>query len=118
MSYTPKGEALPFSLMIKSWTRTGSGSPLGRSVRPAFLKSPIFSFFFVVHRYGRLTIRLKLFDDRVDLLKLSVTIRMLAALACFGVRLQAETHLAQQASNNLITSQKYLKFQHQPMCVN
>jgi hypothetical protein len=28
---------------------------------------------------------------------------MLAALACFGVRLQAEAHLAQQASNNLIT---------------
>src|ERR1700692_2126536 len=46
------------------------------------------------------------FDERVDLLKLSVTIRMLAALACFGVRLQAETHLAQQASNNLITNLK------------
>jgi hypothetical protein len=28
---------------------------------------------------------------------------MLAALACFGVRLQAETHLAQQASNNLMS---------------
>src|SRR6266481_3240094 len=65
-----------------------------------FKISDIF-LFFGVHGYGRLTIRLKLFDERVDLLKLSVTIRMLAALACFGVRLQAETHLAQQASNNL-----------------
>ena len=47
-----------------------------------------------VDRNGWLAVTLKLFDERVDLLKLGVAIWMLAALACFGVRLQAETHLA------------------------
>src|SRR3990172_8195715 len=39
--------ALPRDASWKSCTRTVSGWPLGRQVRPAFLKSPTSSFFFV-----------------------------------------------------------------------
>ena len=35
-----RGRLLPNPLISKSWTRTGSGSPLRRSSRPPFLKSP------------------------------------------------------------------------------
>ena len=38
---------MPNSGILKSWTRTGSGSPLGRNSRPGFLKSPTNSFFLV-----------------------------------------------------------------------
>ena len=41
------GATLPDPLISKSWTRTGSGSPLRRSSRPPFLKSPTNSFFLV-----------------------------------------------------------------------
>src|SRR5262249_42355764 len=43
----PIGNRLPSFLSRKSWTRTWSGSPWGRHSRPAFLKSPTNSFFFV-----------------------------------------------------------------------
>src|SRR3954453_23564149 len=43
----PYGVARPKSLSMKSCTRTFSGSPLGRSSRPPFLKSPTNSFFLV-----------------------------------------------------------------------
>src|SRR5271165_6004408 len=43
----PYGTARPSSLIRKSCTRTPSGSPCLRQSRPAFLKSPTSSFFFV-----------------------------------------------------------------------
>ena len=49
-----------------------------------------------------MAIAAKLFDQRIDMLELRVTIRMLAALPRFGIRLQAKTHLAQQAPDNFI----------------
>src|SRR5271165_6266006 len=46
-SYTPYGVTRPNSGMRKSCTRTCSGSPLSRSSRPPFLKSPTNSFYLV-----------------------------------------------------------------------
>src|SRR3954471_11164328 len=46
-SYTPYGIARPSAWLRKSYTSTSSGLPCGRHVRPAFLKSPTSSFFFV-----------------------------------------------------------------------
>jgi len=37
--------------ITKSWTRTRCGDFAGRYVRPAFLKVPINSFFFVLSKY-------------------------------------------------------------------
>src|ERR1700681_2883248 len=59
-------------------------------------------FLFGVDRDGRLAIAPKLFDQRIDMLELGVTIRMLAALPRFRIRLPAKTHLAQQAPDNFI----------------
>src|SRR5713101_8191928 len=43
--------------MRKSWTRTCSGSPLGRNSRPTFLNGPISSFFFVYAMAGLVALR-------------------------------------------------------------
>src|SRR5579864_3798631 len=92
--------ALPSFLSRKSCTRTASGLPFGCHSRPPFLKSPISSFFFVSFSsyprkqpVARVAERLKDLYLKVDVLKLSVSIRMRRSLSRLAVRLQAVVQL-------------------------
>ena len=85
---------------MKSCTRTSSGWPLGRSSRPAFLKSPISSFFLVSTEIAGWPVRRKRPTHGIDVLELGVAVGMLAALAGLGVGLQAEAHVLQQPADH------------------
>jgi hypothetical protein len=96
------GQRQPSSGMRKSWKRTGSGSPLRRSSRPPFLKSPTSSFFLVsTEIVGSSSV--KGGNDRgVDVPELGVAIRAGGALARLAVCLQAEAQVFQQAPDQLV----------------
>ena len=90
-------------LMRKSWTRTRCGVWVGRHVRPAFLKSPTNSFFFVSTEIVGLVLLLRRAHAARDVPKLRVPVDMLASLARLDVALQAIAQTLEQFGDQGVT---------------
>src|ERR1700682_4839441 len=87
--------------MRKSWTGTCSGAPLGRNSRPPFLNGPTNSLpLFGVDRDAWFTRPELLLDRPIQVLKLSVAVRMLAPLQRLLIRLQVVAHGVEQLSHH------------------
>src|ERR1700693_5344306 len=95
----PYGTARASSLIRKSCTRTASGSPCGRHSRPAFLKSPTSSFFFVSTEITRCC-----GHSQIDVSELRVAIRTIPTLAGLAVGLQTELLSFQQSPDHGATN--------------
>src|SRR5215472_18937314 len=90
--------ALPSSGIKKSCTRTASGSPCGRHVRPAFLKSPTNSFFLVSTEIAGCAAA-SAAPTLVDVIELGIAIRVVCSLTGLAVGLQTVAQPAQQPGN-------------------
>ena len=95
------GRHLAQASSSKSWTRTGSGSPLRCRSRPAFLKLPTSSFFGVDGDY-RFAFGARRLHGRVDVLELGVAIGMVGALPSLAVGLTTVVQITQQSSDQLL----------------
>ena len=95
----PQGIALPSASVGKSCTRTGGGVPFGCHSRPAFLKFPTSSFFFVSTEITGCPRGQKLVRGRVDVLELRVPIGVNGAFLSFAHRLQPVTQLAKKPTH-------------------
>src|SRR3954454_9331699 len=87
---------------MKSCTRTFSGSPLGRSSRPPFLKSPTNSFFLVSTRDDRLFAAQGPLHLAVEMLELGIAVRMVGPLVGLAVGLQTVAQLVEQVGHHLV----------------
>ena len=88
--------------MTKSWTRTRSGSPLRRHVRPRILEVADQFLLLGVDRDRRLLLPLRRAHASRDIAKLRIPVGMLPAFARLDVALQAVAHV-QQLGDHRVT---------------
>src|SRR6516164_242106 len=97
----PYGTARPSSGILKSCTRTGSGSPLTQ-LATGVLEVADQLLLFGVYRNRRFTRGQSGADLSIDIAELFVPIRTAAALAGLAVALQAVVQLSQQIGDNVV----------------